>query len=104
MDKLEGLLSLEYVTLSDLSGGKVTETLRVCESVLPMWVDGDVGRPKSNEGSGWLVSVSSEGGSTTGSVIVSRNTGILATSPNILSKKLLLFQLVKVGKRVARST
>lgn len=76
------------------------DTLRWCESKLALTGVRGGGRLKSNECSGWPSSSSSFCGSTTGSVIVSKNTGTPATAPKILSKMLLSSQLVNVGNKV----
>ena len=83
------------------SRGKTRDTLGVCDLMLASPGVAACGIPRSRESWAWPPSFSSFCGSTTGSVIVSRNTGRLATSPKSLSKTFLSRQLVKVGKRVA---
>lgn len=99
-ERFAGDLDFDKPMFAGVSGGSTSDMLRVWESPLPLCGVAAGGRPKSKESSAWPPSFSSFCGSTTGSVMVSRKTGRLATRPKILSNMFLSDQLVNVGNRV----
>jgi hypothetical protein len=89
---------IELPGVAMLSGGSTM--LRPCESMLLFRECIGGGRPKSTDSSAWPPSSSSFCGSTTGSVMVNRNTGNPATMPSIFSQMFFSPQLVRVGNSV----